>query len=114
MTAGLPLYATLVVAGFAVTYVWRFLGVVAVKRIDPESDLLLWVRAVATALVAALVIRISFWPAGALAETASVNRAAALSAGLAAYYILGRRVEWGVAVAVLTLAMAETMVRLLW
>lgn len=111
MIPALTLFGALLGAGFAVTYVWRFLGVVAVKRIDPEGDVLLWVRAVATALVAALVMRISFAPAGVLAETTTPSRAAALAAGLGAYYLLGRRVEWGVAVTIATLALAEVAVR---
>ncbi len=110
MIPALTLFGALLGAGFAVTYVWRFLGVVAVKRIDPEGDVLLWVRAVATALVAALVMRISFAPAGVLAETTTPSRAAALAAGLGAYYLLGR-VEWGVAVTIATLAFAEVAVR---
>lgn len=112
MIATLTLFGALLGAGFAATYVWRFLGVVAVKRIDPEGDLLLWVRAVAGALVAALVMRISFAPAGVLAETATLSRAGALVAGLGAYYLLGR-VEWGVAVTVATLAFAELGLRAL-
>jgi branched-subunit amino acid transport protein len=110
VTEALATFGVLFAAGFAVTYVWRFLGVLAVKRIEPEGNLLLWVRAVATALVAALVVRISFDPAGVLAETATLSRVAALAAGLAAYYLLGR-VEWGVAAAVATLAGAEIVLR---
>lgn len=110
MIAAVTLFGALLGAGFAVTYVWRFLGVLAVKRIEPESDVLLWVRAVATALVAALVMRISFSPAGVLAETATLSRAAALLAGLAAYYLFGR-VESGVAATVVALAFAEIALR---
>jgi len=106
----LAMLGALLGAGFAVTYVWRFLGVLAVKRIEPEGDLLLWVRAVATALVAALVMRITFSPVGALADTATLSRAAALAIGLAAYYMF-RRVELGVAAAVASLAAAEILLR---
>lgn len=104
----LTLFGALLGAGFAVTYVWRFLGVQAVKRIEPEGDLLLWVRAVATALVAALVMRITFSPAGILAETATLSRATAMAMGLAAYYVF-RRVEMGVAAAVISLAVVEIL-----
>lgn len=106
MISALTLLGTLLGAGFAVTYVWRFLGVLAVKRIEPDGDLLLWVRAVATALVAALVMRITFSPVGVLAETATLSRAVALAMGLAAYHLF-RRVEFGVAAAVVSLAIAE-------
>lgn len=106
----LTMLSALLGAGFAVTYVWRFLGVLAVKRIEPEGDLLLWVRAVATALVAALVMRITFSPAGVLAETAMLSRAAALAIALAAYYLF-RRVELGVAAAVVSLVAAEFLLK---
>ena len=110
MTSAVAMLGALLGAGFAVTYVWRFLGVLAVKRIDPEGDLLLWVRAVATALVAALVMRISFSPAGVLADTAVLSRGAALTIALAVY-LLFRRIELGVAAAVAGLALAELVLR---
>ena len=110
MISALSIIGALLGAGFAATYVWRFLGVLAVKRIEPEGNLLLWVRAVATALVAALVMRISFSPAGVLGETAVLSRAAALALGLAAYWLF-RRVEVGVAAAVITLACAEILLK---
>jgi len=110
VTGALTMLGALLGAGFAVTYVWRFLGVLAVKRIEPEGDLLLWVRAVATALVAALVMRITFDSAGVLAETAVLSRATALAMALAAYYLF-RRVELGVAAAVISLAAAEILLR---
>ncbi len=109
MSSTVNVYLALAAGGFAVTYVWRLLGVVAVKNIDPEGTLLLWVRAVATALVAALVMRITFSPAGALADTAVASRAAGLAVGVGAYYLLRRRVEWGVAAAVATLAVLEAV-----
>ena len=49
MSEALWIIACMVPAGMAVTYVWRLLGVMAVAHIDPESDLLLWVRAVSIA-----------------------------------------------------------------
>lgn len=110
MIPAVTMLGALLGAGFAVTYVWRALGVVAVKQIEPDGKLLLWVRAVATALVSALVMRITFSPAGLLAETASLSRAAALVTGLAAYYLF-RRVELGVAAAVVALAGVEIVLR---
>jgi hypothetical protein len=54
--SGISIYLAILIAGFAVTYVWRFLGALAVTTLHPESEVLLWVRAVATALVA------HWWP----------------------------------------------------
>ena len=82
--------ACMVPAGMAVTYIWRFLGVMAVAHIDPESDLLLWVRAVSTALVAALVMRIVIAPSGVLADISLISRLAAMAVGIGAFYLARR------------------------
>ena len=44
-------YLVILVAGSAATYMWRFLGVVYASRLGPDSAVLDWVRAVATALI---------------------------------------------------------------
>jgi hypothetical protein len=73
--------AFVLVAGFLATDIWRVLGVYASAGIDEDGELFRWVRAVATALVAALVTRIVFFPPGALADTPLILRAAAFAAG---------------------------------
>ena len=97
---GLGVYAAILVAGFAVTYVWRFLAVLAIGRLDAESDILLWVRAVATALVAALVMRLVTAPAGLLAEASLTASLGGLAVGFAAFLFAGRRVEIATAAAI--------------
>ena len=104
MTAAL--FGALAAAGFAVTYAWRLLAVLAVKRIDPESDILLWVRALATALVAALVVRLVVSPSGPLAETTELARIGALLAGIAVFFRV-RRVEHATAAAILAFLVAQ-------
>jgi branched-subunit amino acid transport protein len=98
--SGLGVYGAIIVAGFAVTYVWRFLAVLAIGRLDAESDLLLWVRAVATALVAALVLRLVTAPAGLLEQASMPGMLAALAVGVAAFLFAGRRVELATAAAI--------------
>jgi branched-subunit amino acid transport protein len=90
MNEALWIIACMVPAGMAVTYVWRLLGVMAVAHIDPESDLLLWVRAVSTALVAALVMRIVIAPSGVLADIGLVSRLAAIAVGIGVFYVTRR------------------------
>ena len=96
-------------ASAAGTYLWRFLGVVAISRLDPESPVLLWVRSVATALIAALVVRFVYDPSGMLAETAFSSRAIALAAAVAGFYLGGRRIEAGVGLAAVTLMINELL-----
>lgn len=96
----------LLVAGFAVTYVWRMLGAVAVSHLNPEGEPLLWVRAVATALVAALVARIVLIPEGLLAGTLPASRFGALAIGIGVFF-WRRHVEAAVVAAILAFLAVE-------
>jgi branched-subunit amino acid transport protein len=93
----------------AATYIWRVLGVVASRRMGGESPLILWVKAVATALIAALVVRFVYAPSGLLLETTFASRATALAAAVAGYYALGRRIEAGVGSAALVFVIMESL-----
>lgn len=101
-----PLALGLIAGGFAVTYVWRMLGAVAVSRLNPEGEALLWVRAVATALLAALVMRIVLVPEGLLAGTLAFSRFGALTAGIGVYF-WRRHVETAVGAAILAFLVLE-------
>jgi branched-subunit amino acid transport protein len=96
----------LLIAG-AATYVWRALGVAASRQMAVESPLILWTKGVATALIAALVVRFVYAPSGLLLETAFASRAVALAAAVAGYYALGRRIEAGVGCAALVFVILE-------
>lgn len=88
--------AFLLVAGVLATDFWRVLGVFAALRVSEESEIFKFVRAVATALVAALVARLIFFPPGALAEAPLLLRVAATAAGLAAFLGARRQVAVGI------------------
>ena len=60
-------YLVLVLVGFLPTEVWRMLGLVAARGIDEESELLIWVRAVAVAVLAGVIAKLVVLPPGALA-----------------------------------------------
>jgi hypothetical protein len=89
----------ILVAGWLATDAWRFLGVYLGGRISENSDVLLLVRAVATALVAAVIANLIVFPGGALAATPLALRLAAAGAGFGAYILVGKRVVVGIAVA---------------
>ena len=99
-------YFFLLVAGSAATDLWRFLGVYLGGRISPESEWLVGVRAMATALVAAVVGNLLVFPAGALAETAMSARLFAAGAGFIVYLLSGRRMIVGILAAEILLAAA--------
>lgn len=89
----------ILVGGWLATDAWRFLGVYLGDRLSEDSDLLVLVRALATALVAAVIGNLIAVPSGALAETSLALRLAAVAAGFAAYMLLGRKVIVGIIVA---------------
>lgn len=92
-------YVFILIAGALATDVWRFLGVYLGGRLSEESDLLVLVRAVATALVAAVIGNLVVSPGGALAATPLLLRMGAIAAGFVAYLALGRRIIVGILVA---------------
>lgn len=75
---------------------WRWVGMFLGRNLDIESDLFRWVRAVSTALVAALVMRLLIFPAGALQDVSMSVRAVAMAAGLVLFFASGRRIAVGV------------------
>jgi branched-subunit amino acid transport protein len=75
----------LVVAGFLPNEVWRMLGLWLGAGVDEGSDLLVWVRAVATAILAGVIAQILVTPPGALASVPDWLRYAAVAAGFAAF-----------------------------
>ena len=92
-------YLFILLAGFAATDVWRVLGVYLGGRVSEDSEILVLVRAVATALVAAVIGNLIMFPSGALAETTLALRAGAAVAGFAAYLAFGKRMLLGILVA---------------
>jgi len=66
------------------------------------------VRAVATALIAALVMRIVIAPTGLLAQTALSSRVLALMAAVVMYAIMRPRFSYSLVVSLATLYVLET------
>jgi hypothetical protein len=91
MADGWP-YLLLIVVGFLPNEVWRMLGVVASRGIDEESELIIWVRAIATATLTGVVSKIVVFAPGALGTVPLAVRLAATAAGIAAYFVTRRSV----------------------
>jgi hypothetical protein len=98
MSAELHAYLILVVIGFLPSEVWRWLGIALGRGIDERSEIILWVRGVATALVAGVVARIVLIPPGALAGVPLSVRLAALAGGFLAFLFIRRSAFAGVVV----------------
>jgi hypothetical protein len=81
-------YVLVIVAGFLPTEVWRSLAVVFARGLDEDSEALIFVRGVATALLAAVVARLVLLPPG---ELIAVPLAAGAVAGGFLVYLLARK-----------------------
>lgn len=86
----------LVVAGVIPNQVWRMLGLWLGAGLDEGSDLLMWVRAVATAILAGVIAEILVHPPGALASVPDLLRYGALVAGFFVFMLTRRSIFAGV------------------
>lgn len=86
-------------AGWFATDFWRYLGVYLGGKMRDDSPALIFVRAVATSLVAAVIGNLIVFPTGPLAETSVWLRVGAAAAGFGAFLITGKRMLVGIFVA---------------
>jgi branched-subunit amino acid transport protein len=86
----------LLLAGFLPNEVWRMIGLWLGTGVDEGSELLVWVRAVATAILAGVIAQILLEPPGALASVPGWLRCLAVAAGFAAFALTRRSILVGV------------------
>lgn len=96
-------YLVIAFAGWLATDMWRLIGVAVSTRVKETSEVFVWVKAVATALVAGIIARLILFPAEPLAGLPLVLRIAAVAIGFSAYRLGGRSVFLGVFAAELAL-----------
>lgn len=89
-------YVMILVAGWLATDVWRWFGVLLAGRLREDSEILNWVKAVATALVAGVIARLILFPQGALEAAPVWLRILAGAAGFATFLAAKQRVYIGV------------------
>ncbi|HEX7924735.1 MAG TPA: AzlD domain-containing protein [Bradyrhizobium sp.] len=90
--------AILFVAGVIPNQIWRMLGLWFGGGIDENSELLVWVRAVATAILAGIIAQIVVQPPGALAGVPDWLRYGAVAAGFVAFMLARKSIFAGVIV----------------
>jgi hypothetical protein len=95
---GLAPYLVLLLVGFLPTEVWRMFGLVVGRGVDEESELVVWVRAVAVAVLAGVIAKLTLFPPGSLASVPVAVRVGAVAIGLLGFLVAGRSVFAGVAV----------------
>jgi len=86
----------LLIAGFLPNEIWRMLGLWLGGGVDEGSELLVWVRAVATAILAGVIAQILVSPPGALASVPDWLRYGAVAAGFLVFMMTRRSIFAGV------------------
>ncbi|HVT56559.1 MAG TPA: AzlD domain-containing protein [Xanthobacteraceae bacterium] len=92
----LGLYLLIILAGFLPTDVWRWLAVVSARKLDEDSELMIFIRGVANAMVAGVIMRLVLFPTGDLASVPLVLRAGSVVVAFAVYFLLKRSMLAGV------------------
>ncbi|MFQ3457456.1 AzlD domain-containing protein [Bradyrhizobium sp. UFLA01-814] len=88
--------AILFIAGVIPNQIWRMLGLWFGGGIDENSELLVWVRAVATAILAGIIAQIVVQPPGALASVPDWLRYGAVAAGFVVFMLARKSIFAGV------------------
>jgi hypothetical protein len=93
---GLWPYLLLVLVGYLPNEIWRVLGLVLARGLDEDSQVVVWSRAVATAILAGVIAKLILFPAGALAGIPLTVRVGAAVCGFVAFLAVKRSVFAGV------------------
>jgi hypothetical protein len=88
--------AVLFVAGVVPNQIWRMIGLWFGGGLDEGSEILVWVRAVATAILAGVIAQIVVQPPGALAGVPDILRYGAVGAGFIVFMLTRRSIFAGV------------------
>ncbi len=89
-------YLVLVLVGMLPNEVWRMLGLVLARGLNENSQIVLWSRAVATAILTGVVAKLIVFAPGDLAAVPLAVRVGAAACGFAAFLSIRRSVFVGV------------------
>lgn len=96
--AELSPYLVLILVGFLPNEVWRLLGLVMARGLNEDSELVVWSRAVATAILAGVIAKLVLFSGGALVTIPLEVRVTATVAGFLGYLAIKRSIFAGVVV----------------
>jgi len=91
-------YFLLVLLGYLPNEVWRVFGLVLVRGLNEDSEIVIWSRAVATAILAGVIAKLIVFSPGALLSIPLPVRVTAVVCGFIAFLAVKRSVFVGVAV----------------
>jgi hypothetical protein len=89
-------YFALLVLGFLPHEIWRALGLVLARGLAEDSEIVVWSRAVATAILAGVIAKLLLFSTGSLGGIPLSVRVAAALCGFAAFLIIRRSMLAGV------------------
>lgn len=90
-------YLLLILVGFLPNELWRALGLVLARGLNEDSEIVVWSRAVATAILAGVIAKLIVFSSGALAGIPLTVRVTAAVCGFLAFLAVKRSVFAGVA-----------------
>ena len=91
-------YLVLLLVGFLPNEIWRLLGLVLARGLNEDSEIVIWSRAVATAILAGVIAKLILYSTGALATIPLPVRVGAAVVGFVAFLLMRRSVFAGVAI----------------
>ena len=89
--------------------VWRFLAVMFARGLDEGSEILVWVRAVATAILAGVIAKLAIFAPGVLAAVPTPVRVCAVLIGFLGFLAIRRSVFAGVIVGEIALVLGALL-----
>lgn len=87
---------TVVIVAVLASFVWRILGAVFARRINPDGSMFRWFTCVSYAVLAGLLARLLILPMGDLASIGLTIRLATAGLGVAAFFLTRRNLLVGV------------------
>ncbi len=91
-------YLLLILVGYLPNEIWRAFGLMLARGLNEDSEIVVWSRAVATAILAGVIAKLILFSAGALAGIPLPVRVGAAVCGFLAYLAVKRSVFAGVLV----------------
>ena len=89
-------YLLLILAGYLPNEIWRALGLVLARGLNEDSEIVVWSRGVATAILAGVIAKLILFSAGALAGIPLTVRVGAAVCGFLAFLAVKRSIFAGV------------------
>jgi len=89
-------YVALILVGYLPNEMWRALGLVLARGLNEDSQIVVWSRAVATAILAGVIAKLIVFSGGALGNIPLGIRISATLCGFLAFLAVKRSVFAGV------------------